>query len=217
MYRRELAILFTLMMVAFVLVAGSTALLVSRFNAQVISIATGTIPDLANSGAFIGRILENWNHVLLIQESASEEDRKQLINNIRANSSTPLLHKLQTLPNTPEQQLCFQRLDAARESYFDFREKYFTLVHKHDLTEAKRLLEVQLKPAYKEYRSEAAYLLKITADRGYHQAQNVIAFTRISVWIAGGLAALIFVVGVFVGFRVLFRGLAFASRLSRSV
>ena len=217
MYRRELLILLTLAVISASLVATGTALFVKRLNTAVDAVADITVPDFVSTGELLQRLTNNWNSVLTIQICPSVDERRELIQQIEANSIEPFLADFQKTPSDSRQQIYFDKLVEERMKYLKLRQHYFEMAEANQMVEAGLFLNATLRPAFTKYREQAYQLFRATAHLGRLRARHVASVSREAIIVSAGLTVVMFFSGILIGFKTIFEGLAFANRIGKLI
>jgi hypothetical protein len=217
MYRRELLILLALALLGAGLVATGTALFVRHLNTSVEAITGITIPDLVSTGQLIQQMTDNWTRVLLIQISASPEERSKLIHEIETHPTDPFLEDFRKTPTSPRQQVFFDRLIEERQQFMQLRLHYFEMARAGQVAQAASYLDLTLKPAFSQYHDQATQLFRVTADIGRERAKQVTAVSKQVIIVSAGLTVLMFFAGILLGFKTIFEGLAFANKIGKII
>jgi hypothetical protein len=206
MFQKEIVVLCSLAVLLFALIAGSTSLVVRAVERDARMVARDTLPGLVNAGEAIHRIHENWFYTSQLLSLSDSQARVSLVAKVHTNSTRELWERYSRAIFEPEDQQSFQAMQEYRSTFVELRNRFFDLITAGKVDEARQLYDTQLATAFEKYRAAAAGLFNSSAKLGRRRADNIL---NISVWtphLLGGFCVLIFLLGVFVGFKATLGG-----------
>ena len=201
MFRKELLILGGVALLVFLIVAGTASLAVRAVQRDGAMLAKDTLPGLVTASEAINRMDENWFGLHLLLTADSPESRENLIEKVTRNSTGPVWRLYQEAIFDQEDARLFQQVNASRARFLEARGRFFDLVRAGDSRGAKELFEGELGQAFEEYRGAAKEILKLNANVGHERADRMI---QVSSWVPfalGAFCVMVFLIGVFVGFK----------------
>lgn len=201
MFRKELITLGSLALAVFLVVATVASLSVREVQRNGEMLAKDTFPGLVNAGEAMNRLTENWVNVYLLLGLESAEARSRLVSQITANSTESVWRNYRTAIYEDEDLRLFNQVEASRSAFLSARTQFFQLVTDGRMGEATEFFESKLRPVFNRYRSDAVQIFVFNAKEGQGRADRVIHLARWSPYALAVFCVLIFLAGVFVGFK----------------
>ncbi|HVM59598.1 MAG TPA: MCP four helix bundle domain-containing protein [Verrucomicrobiae bacterium] len=188
--------------VILLIVGGTGFLAVRQVKVYAQKIVGDTLPGLAYSGQVNSELSENFVRAMLVINTDSVEERDLRLSQI-AEGSQKVDSSLQDYRSTifeEEEQRVFDRLVAARESYRAVRRQAFDLVKAGKRTEATRMFEAEVMPAYGVQKEAGEALFDYNAKQGKERGRHIETLCRRTEWMVAAICVVIFVSGFFTPF-----------------
>ncbi|HTS19520.1 MAG TPA: MCP four helix bundle domain-containing protein [Verrucomicrobiae bacterium] len=185
------------------LIVGGTGFLVVRqlrnFAARIVE---DTLPGLVYSGQINAELSENFVRTMMVISSESADERDLYLKRIEDGSQkvngSMVAYKKTIFDD--EEERAFDRLVSAREKYREIRQQAFDLVGGGKRTEAARLFETEVLPAYAVQKEAGETLFDYNVRQGSERGRYIETLCSRTEWVVAAICIGIFIGGFFTPF-----------------
>jgi len=188
--------------VVLLIVGGIGFTVVHQIRIDAAKIVEDTLPGLAYGGQVNAELSENFARTLLVINTDSTEERDLYLKRIdegskRVNDS---LEGYRLAIFEEEDRQTFDRLISVRDKYREVRRRAFDLVKEGKRTEAVRLFETEVLPAYTTQKEAGEALFDYNVRQADERGRHIETVCTRTQWFVAIICVAIFVSGFFTPF-----------------
>jgi len=184
------------------IVGGIGFIVVRQLKIDAAKIVEDTLPGLVYAGQINAELSENFARTLSVINSDSPEERELYLKRIDEGSKR-VRDSLEAYRPTifeEEERQIFDRLISARDKYRDVRRRAFDLVNEGKRTEALKLFESEVLPAYTFQKEAGEALFDYNVRQSVERGRHIETVCRTTQWLVAAICVAIFVGGFFTPF-----------------
>jgi CHASE3 domain sensor protein len=184
------------------IVGGTGFMIVRQLKIDAARIVEDTLPGLVYAGQVNAELSENFARTLLVINADSTEERELYLKRIEEGSKRvddSIQGYRPTIFEEEERQI-FDRLVSARDKYREIRRRAFDLVKDGKRTEAVRLFETEVLPAYTTQKEAGEALFDYNVRQASERGKHIETLCSSTQWFVAVICVAIFVSGFFTPF-----------------
>jgi methyl-accepting chemotaxis protein len=183
------------------LIGAVSSLTVSLTKSEANEVAKAYVPKMVAISLANKSLSQAFNETLQAVMESDQRTRRDLIASVTSQSEKTTLHldQFARLVHSPEEKQEFEALIAARQRYFEQRDRVFSLLSVGDKAGAEDLYQSSLRPAFAEYEKLSLALLQNNATEAIEKSQSVVNRAWMLQIIVASVAAALFLAGFGLG------------------
>jgi hypothetical protein len=176
--------------------------IIGRLRSDAARIVDDTLPGLVYAGQINSELSENFARALLVVNSDSPEERDLYLNKINEGSKRvdDSMQGYQGSIFEEEDRQLFNHLMAVREKYREVRRQVFELAKAGKRTEALKLFETEVLPAYAAQKEAGGAVFDYNVRQGRERGIRIEILCRRTQWVVTAICVAVFVGGFFAPF-----------------